>query len=68
MVDEDGSGTLTFDEFLEFMLNENRQKMFVKVMKDERLNQLQKAVDYDNINENKGPKQIDMEYFPLAAD
>lgn len=40
MVDKDNSGTLTFAEFKEFMLNETRQKEFTELMKKERSQQI----------------------------
>lgn len=59
MVDEDKSGTLTFAEFKEFMLSEDRQRLFTQLMKKERSQQL-KCIS------EAGQGKPD--YLPLSAD
>ena len=67
MVDEDNSGTLTFNEFKEFMLSESRQKLFTNLMKKERDQQMQSFLEPGGSNE-KQEKATEIEYLPLSAD
>jgi hypothetical protein len=68
IVDADKSGTLTFSEFKDFMLNDDRQKLFTELMKKERDQQAKEFFDYKNIDEIRSPKYGDSKYLPLSAE
>lgn len=65
MVDEDNSGTLTFEEFKEFMLSEERQKLFTELMKKLRVEQMKSFLAND---ENTNTENNRVEYLPLSAE
>ena len=67
MVDWDNSGTLTFDEFKEFMISQSRQKLFNDLMRKEREQQIEAYLEPNNADMKKILANK-MEYLPLSAD